>query len=197
MPSRARAPTRWPTSRRSCSCPARQAHWPRTPPAARRQGPGARCPCLTRRRRSRTGWCYTRRHQPTRTAALSAAAAAGLQPSQVTTSFATAWDDTLSGSYLLFAVGQAAINALEYNTCGWDNPSTDIQGSTPFDYVTRPLNVLIPAGLFMNAAAAAASLTPQRATDLAYYAVYGTLPPGVTTVPAAATPARACSGSPS
>ncbi|HET6187884.1 MAG TPA: PKD domain-containing protein [Trebonia sp.] len=130
-------------------------------------------------------------------AALSAATAAGLQPSQVTTSFATAWDDTLSGSYLLFAVGQAAINALEYNTCGWDNPSTDIQGSTPFDYVTRPLNVLIPAGLFMNAAAATASLTPQRATDLAYYAVYGTLPPGVTAVPAAATTARACSGSPS
>jgi PKD repeat protein len=130
-------------------------------------------------------------------AALSAAAAAGLPASQVTTSFATAWDDTLSGSYLLFAVGQAAIDALEYNTCGWENPSTDIPGSTPFDYVTRPLNVLIPAGLFMNAAAATASLTPQRATDLAYYAVHGTLPPGVTSVPAAARTSRACAGSPS
>jgi hypothetical protein len=130
-------------------------------------------------------------------AALSAAAAAGLPAGQVTTSFATAWDDTLSGSYLLFAVGQAAINALEYNTCGWDNPSADIAGSTPFDYVTRPLNVLIPAGLFMDGAASTASLTPQRATGLAYYAVHGTLPPGVTSVPAAAAPARACSGSPS
>jgi PKD repeat protein len=130
-------------------------------------------------------------------AALSAAAAAGIPASQVTTSFATAWDDTLSGSYLLFAVGQAAINALEYNTCGWDNPSTDIPGSTPFDYVTRPLNALIPAGLFMNAAASTASLTPQRATDLAYYAVHGALPPGVTSVPAAAPAVRACSGSPS
>jgi hypothetical protein len=130
-------------------------------------------------------------------AALSAAAAAGLPASQVTTSFATAWDDTLSGTYLLFAVGQAAINALEYNPCGWDNPSTDIPGSTPFDYVTRPLNVLIPAGLFMNAAASTASLTPQRATDMVYYAVHGTLPPGVTSVPAAARTARACLGSPS
>jgi hypothetical protein len=94
-------------------------------------------------------------------------------------------------------VGQAAINALEYNPCGWDNPSTDIPGSTPFDYVTRPLNVLIPAGLFMNAAASTASLTPERATDMVYYAVHGTLPPGVTSVPAAARTARACLGSPS
>ena len=131
------------------------------------------------------------------TAALSAAAAAGLPAGQVTTSFATAWDDTLSGGYLLFAVGQAAINALEYNTCGWDNPSADIAGSTPFDYVTRPLNALIPAGLFMDGAASTASLTPQRATDLAYFAVHGALPPGVTSVPAAAAPARACAGSPS
>ena len=131
-----------------------------------------------------------------KTAALSAAAAAGLPAGQVTTSFVTAWDDTLSGSYLLFAVGQAALDALEYNTCGWANPSTDIPGSTPFDYVTRPLNALIPAGLFMDGAAATASLTPQRATDLAYYAVHGTLPPGVTTVPTAAPAVRACSGSP-
>ncbi len=131
------------------------------------------------------------------TAALSAAAAAGLPADQVTTSFDNAWDDTLSGSHLLFAVGQSALNALEFNACGWANPSVDIPGSTPFDYVTRPLNVLIPAGLFMNGTAATASLTPQRAADLAYYAVHGTLPPGVTTVPAAALAASACSGSPS
>lgn len=133
---------------------------------------------------------------PDEAAALSAAAAAGLPAGRVTTSFATAWDDTLSGSYLLFAVGQAALNALEFNTCGWANPSTDIPGSTPFDYVTRPLNALIPAGLFMNGAASTASLTPQRAADLAYYAAHGTLPPGVTSVPAAAPAVRACSGSP-
>jgi hypothetical protein len=131
------------------------------------------------------------------TAALAAATAAGLPAGQVTTSFVTAWDDTLSGDYLLFAVGQAALDALEFNTCGWANPSTDIPGSTPFDYVTRPLNALIPAGLFMNGAAATASQTPQRATDLAYYAVHGTLPPGVTAAPAAAGATRTCSGSPS
>ena len=130
-------------------------------------------------------------------AALGAAAAAGLPASQVTVSFATAWDDTLSGGYLLLAVGQAAGNALEYNTCGWVNPSAGIPGSTPFGYVASPLNAAIPAGLFMDAAAATATQTRQRAADLAYYAVHGALPPGVTSVPAAARPARACLGSPS
>ncbi|HEU5420611.1 MAG TPA: PKD domain-containing protein, partial [Streptosporangiaceae bacterium] len=51
--------------------------------------------------------------------ALSAAAAAGLPASQVTQSFATAWADTLSGEYLVIAVGQAASSALYYNVCGW------------------------------------------------------------------------------
>jgi hypothetical protein len=57
--------------------------------------------------------------------------------------------------------------------------------------------VLVPAGAFVNGTASTAPLTTQRATDLAYYAVHGTLPQGVTTVPAPASPARACAGSPS
>ena len=130
-------------------------------------------------------------------AALSAAVAAGLRAAQVTRSFVAAWDHTLSGSYLLIAVGQAALDALEFNPCGWANPSADLSGPTQFDYVTRPLNAPIPADQFVNGAAATASLTAPRAADLAYYAVHGTLPPGVASVPAAAPPARACSGSPS
>jgi hypothetical protein len=65
------------------------------------------------------------------TAALTAAAA-GIPAGQVTTSFATAWDDTLSGGYLVISVGQAATGALYCNACGWANPSVDIPGSTPF-----------------------------------------------------------------
>jgi PKD repeat protein len=130
-------------------------------------------------------------------AALSAAAAAGLDAGQVTTSFATAWDGTLSGSYLVISVGLAATDALYYNVCGWANPSTDIPGSTPFHDVTGPWDALPGAGAFENAAASTASLARQRVTDLAYYAVHGTLPPGVTSVPAAASPVYACSGSPS
>jgi hypothetical protein len=130
-------------------------------------------------------------------AALSAAAAAGLPAGQVTTSFATAWDDTLSGGYLVISTGLAATDALYYNACGWANPSTDIAGSTPFYDVTGAWDTLPGAGAFVNAAASSAPLAQQRATDLAYYAVHGTLPPGATSVPAAATPVYACSGSPS
>jgi hypothetical protein len=59
------------------------------------------------------------------------------------------------------------------------------------------LDTLPGADAFENAAAATASLGQQRATGLAYYAVHGTLPPGVTSVPAAASAVNACSGSPS
>jgi PKD repeat protein len=131
------------------------------------------------------------------TAALGAAAAAGLPASQVTTSFATAWDDTLSGSYLVISVGLAATDGLYFNVCGWANPSTDIPGSTPFYFVSGPWNTLPGAGAFENGAASTAALSQQRVTDLAYYAVHGTLPSGVTSVPAYASPEYACSGSPS
>ena len=109
-------------------------------------------------------------------AALSAAAAAGLPAGQVTTSFATAWDDTLSGGYLVISVGLAATDALYFNVCGWANPSTDIPGSTPFYSVTGPWDALPGAGAFENAAADSAPLAQQRVTDLAYYAVHDTLP---------------------
>ncbi len=97
----------------------------------------------------------------------------------------------------MISVGLAATDALYYNVCGWANPSTDIAGSTPFYDVTGPLDTLPGAGAFENAAASSAPLARQRAAGLAYYAVHGTLPPGVTSVPAAASPVYACSGSPS
>ncbi|GAB3396469.1 hypothetical protein GCM10027568_30600 [Humibacter soli] len=128
-------------------------------------------------------------------AAQAAAAAAGLPSSQVTTSYQVAWAATLSGDHFVIAVGQAALNALESNTCGWTNPSAVDPGSTPFDYVTRALNVLPGADLFMNGAAATASQTQQRAVDMAYYAVHGVLPAGQTALPAAAASAHTCLGS--
>jgi hypothetical protein len=130
-------------------------------------------------------------------AALTAAAAASPPAGQVTTSFATAWDDTLSGGYLVISVGLAATDALYYNACGWANPSVGISGSTPFYDVTGPWDTLPGAGAFEDAAAATAPQAQQRVTDLAYYALHGALPPGVTSVPAAASAVDACSGSPS
>ncbi|HEY9243491.1 MAG TPA: PKD domain-containing protein [Streptosporangiaceae bacterium] len=129
--------------------------------------------------------------------ALGAAQAAGLPASQVTVSYATAWDDTLSGNYLVISVGQAATDALYYNVCGWANPSGDIPGSTPFYIVSSPRDTLPGAGGYEAAAARTTSQTPQLAADLAYYAVHGALPPGVTALPAAAGPQYTCAGSPS
>ena len=129
--------------------------------------------------------------------ALSAAQAAGLPASQVTQSFATAWDATLSGNYLVISVGLAATDALYFNVCGWANPSGDIPGSTPFYIVSGPRDTLPGAGGYEAAVAATAAQTPQLAADLAYYAVHGALPPGVTALPTAAGPRYACAGSPS
>ncbi|MEY9845487.1 PKD repeat protein [Streptacidiphilus sp. BW17] len=126
--------------------------------------------------------------------AQSAAAAAGLPASQVTRSFASAWAAALTGRYLVIAVGSAATDALYFNECGWTNPSGEDPGSTPFSTVAGPLAGPAPADSYENAAASTAALTAERATDLAYFAAHGTLPPGEPAVPAAAAPTRACGG---
>jgi len=115
----------------------------------------------------------------------------------VTESFATAWDDALSGNYLVIAVGLPATDGLYFNVCGWANPSGDIPGSTPFYIAGGPLNQLPGAGAFEESAAAQGSQTPLLTTDLAYYATHGTLPAGVTSLPAEADPEYVCSGQPS
>jgi hyaluronoglucosaminidase len=129
-------------------------------------------------------------------AAVTAARAAGLTASQVTRSFPAAWDEASSGEYLVIAVGAAADDALYFNTCGWTNPSGLPGGSTPFDLAHPPLAQLPGANYYENGTAATAAQTPDLTTDLAFYAAHGTLPPGVTALPAAAAPTRTCSGSP-
>jgi PKD repeat protein len=131
------------------------------------------------------------------TAAQAAATAAGLPSSSVVTSFATAWADALSGEYLVLAVGSPAVAGLYFNVCGWSNPSALPAGSTPFSYVLGPLNTLPGPDLFVNSASDTGADTQALATDLAYYALNGTLPPGVTSLPAAVGPPYACVGSPS
>ena len=130
------------------------------------------------------------------TSARSAASAAGLPASAVTESFSNAWAATLSGNYLVIAGGAAADDALYYNACGWSNPSDEGAGGTPFALAAgQPVDKLPGAGYYEDGAAATSSQTAARATDLAYYAVHGKLPSGVTKLPAQATPAGNCSGS--
>jgi hypothetical protein len=81
--------------------------------------------------------------------------------------------------------------------CGWANPSALPAGSTPFFYYLGPLNTLPGADAFVNAASDTATDTQALATDLAYYALNGSLPAGVTTLPTAVAPPYACAGSPS
>ncbi len=128
------------------------------------------------------------------TSASAAASAAGLSASAVTEDFATAWAAALTGNYQVIAVGQAADDALYFNTCGWANPSGEAAGGTPFDLASEPLDQLPGADLYENAAAA--TQTPSLAVDLAYYATHGTLPAGVTALPAQSSPAAVCAGSP-
>jgi PKD domain/CHAP domain len=130
-------------------------------------------------------------------AAQAAAAAAGLPAGQVTTSFATAWADTLSGQYLVFAVGGPAVAALYFDVCGWSNPSALPAGSTPFYYYVGEQNTLPGADAFIDAASDTTADTQALATDLAYYALNGSLPAGVTSLPVTEAPPYACVGSPS
>jgi hyaluronoglucosaminidase len=130
-------------------------------------------------------------------AALAAASAAGLPASQVTQSFETAWKQASSGEYLVIAVGGPADTALYYNVCGWDNPSGLAGGSTPFYYGSTPLDSVPPMDLYENGAGQTAADTAALSAGLAYYAVHGALPPGVSSLPASAAPVYACSGSPS
>ncbi|MGA8456311.1 MAG: hypothetical protein WB800_13000, partial [Streptosporangiaceae bacterium] len=113
------------------------------------------------------------------------------------TSFAAAWADTLSGEYLVFAVGAPAVTALYVNDCGWANPSALPAGSTPFYYYVGTFSTLPGADAFVNAASDTTADTQALATDLAYYALNGSLPAGVTSLPAAVGPTYTCSGSPS
>jgi len=130
-------------------------------------------------------------------AASQAATSAGLPSSAVTGSFATAWDDALSGGYLVIAVGLPATDGLYFNVCGWANPSDAFPGSTPFNLVNPPIDQLPGASNFEEAAGSTSAQTGQLADDLAYYALNGQLPTGVATLPAEANVQFTCSGQPS
>lgn len=129
-------------------------------------------------------------------AALAAANAAGLPADQVTQSWTTAWDETSSGEYLVIAVGGPANDALYFNVCGWTSPNGIGAGSTPFYYTTGARHALLPMNEYENGAGQTAANTAGRAADLAYYAVHGAFPAGVTAPPPAVPAQYACVGSP-
>jgi Rv2525c-like, glycoside hydrolase-like domain len=120
-----------------------------------------------------------------------------LPAADVTGRFTTAWNDLAGGKDLLLAVGQAALNGLYYNPCGWSNPAGTGAGSTPFSYVGAPARQPPGTNYFENSSASSTTQTSQLTGDLTHYALAGTLPDEGTLPPGPAAPAQTCLGSPS
>jgi hypothetical protein len=120
-----------------------------------------------------------------------------LPAADVTGTFTTAWNDLAGGRDLLLAVGQAALNGLYYNPCGWSNPAGTGAGSTPFSYVGAPAQQPPGTNYFENSSASSTTQTSQLTGDLTHYALAGTLPDEGTLPPGPTAPAQTCLGSPS
>lgn len=119
-----------------------------------------------------------------------------LPPGDVTGSFSQAWKDTSSGKDLVLAVGQAAANALYFNSCGWTNPAGWPAGSTPFYYPGYPFRSLPGRDYFELASTSTRAETMLLTTQLTQYALAGTLPNYGSEPVAAAPPALRCLGTP-
>jgi Domain of unknown function (DUF1906) len=129
-------------------------------------------------------------------AAMAIAGRLALPSSDVTGTFSTAWTDLTGGKDLLLAVGQAALNGLFTNPCGWSNPAGEGAGHTPFAYLGEPLQSPPGADYFENSAGTSSALTSQVTEGLTHYALAGTLPNEGVTPAGPAAPTSACLGSP-
>jgi glycoside hydrolase-like protein len=99
-----------------------------------------------------------------------------LPPSAATDNYTTAWKAVTTGKTIVLAVGQAALNDLYHNPCGWSNPSHMKAGSTPFVDLGGPLDQPPGKIYFENAAGTSLTQTSQLTDALMKYAVTGTLP---------------------
>ena len=125
--------------------------------------------------------------------AVATAQALALPLSDVTGSFAVAWNAAAGGKVLVLAVGQPAADGLYFNVCGWANPAKRKAGSTPFYYPGAPQRQSPGRNYFELSDTPSAAGTAQLTTQLTQYALGGTLPEHQT-VPTA--PTLACLGSP-
>jgi hypothetical protein len=129
-------------------------------------------------------------------AAVATAARLALPPSDVTGNFETAWNDAASGQDLVLGVGQAAVNALYSNPCGWTNPAGTAAGSTPFFYEGVPLQQLPGADVFEPSDGTSQAVTAIVTAQLTQYALAGTLPDEAGPPVGPSPPQNVCLGSP-
>jgi hypothetical protein len=126
--------------------------------------------------------------------AKSIAAADALPASDVTGTFTTAWNDLTGGKDLVIAVGDAAVDGLFHNACGWAGPSGSA-GSTPFYYLGTPYQSSPGADIYEPADGTTDANSALLAAQLAHYALAGTLPDYQRPITQMPRPADTCLGS--
>jgi hypothetical protein len=125
--------------------------------------------------------------------AKSIARADALPASDVTGTFTTAWNDLTGGDDLVIAVGQAAVNGLYYDACGWPGPSGAT--STPFYYLGTPYQSPPGADIFEPADGTTDANSALLAAQLVHYALAGTLPDYQRPITQMPRPGHTCLGS--
>jgi len=129
-------------------------------------------------------------------AAVLAAAELGLPASDITGNFDAAWADVAGGNDLVLGVGQAAVNGLNNNPCGWSNPAGTGAGHTPFFYIGVPLQQPPGADVFEPSDGTSLTETATVTAQLTQYALAGTLPDDAGPPVGPSPPQDVCLGSP-
>ncbi|HEX6452356.1 MAG TPA: glycoside hydrolase domain-containing protein [Trebonia sp.] len=124
------------------------------------------------------------------------AAADALPASDVTGTFTQAWTDLTGGKDLVIAVGQAAVNGLFYNPCGWASPSGSTSGGTPFYWLGPPFRQSPGADIYEPADGTTDANSALLAAQLTHFALTGSLPDYGRPPTQVPRPARTCLGSP-
>jgi hypothetical protein len=108
--------------------------------------------------------------------AVAIADADALPATDVTGSYSEAWSDLTGGNDLVIAVGQAAVDGLFYNACGWANPAGAPADDTPFYWLGSPFQQSPGADIYEPADGTTNANTSLLASQLTHYALAGTLP---------------------
>ncbi len=124
---------------------------------------------------------------------LAAANVCGIPSQNVLGTFSDAWNQVQSGESLVLAVGGAALYALYYNPCNWQNPSGMPVGHTPFEVFPSVQGIAnIKSGYFVNAAGYTALDSLKLSVMLGYYAIHGTFPVNFLGMPQQEIPQKVC-----
>ena len=109
------------------------------------------------------------------TSAEAVAKADALPSGDVTGRFTQAWTDLAGGKDLVIAVGDAAVDGLFYDACGWDGPSGPVAGGTPFYWLGSPFRQSPGADIYEPADGTTGANSALLAAQLTHFALTGSL----------------------